>query len=151
MYVFLPSSQSSLSEFHKALTAEAWDAWMPKFRKTDGDIQIPRFKLEYEQSLNASLKALGMAIAFDAGRADFTGMLESRGNAYLNEVKHKTFVEVNEEGTEAAAVTSAEMRVTSARIEPQRFSMVVNRPFFVVIRDNATGTNLFMGSIGDPQ
>ena len=117
-----------------------------------GRIVLPRFRLEYQSSLKQSLAALGMGIAFDAGRANFTGMFNAPGaNAYVNDVVHKTFVDVNEEGTEAAAVTSVEMRVTSA-MEPERpFEMIVNRPFFFAIRDEKTGLILFMGSIVNPE
>ncbi|HWC76682.1 MAG TPA: serpin family protein [Blastocatellia bacterium] len=150
MYIFLPAEGSSLAEFHSQLTAENWQSWMSRFTPTDGDIMIPRFKMEYEIELNDALKALGMGPAFDPGAADFTNMLQSSERAYIRKVKHKTFVEVNEEGTEAAAVTSAEIAITSARRPPKRFSMVVDRPFFCAIRDNQTGSLLFMGSITDP-
>ena len=124
---------------------------MKQFNETEGDIALPRFKVEYTVTLNDALKALGMGVAFDEGRANFRGMIESSGNVYISQVKHKTFAEVNEEGTEAAAVTSTEMRATSAMRPRQRFRMVVDRPFFCAIRDNTTGTVLFMGSITDPQ
>jgi serpin B len=93
-----------------------------------------------------------MGVAFDSGQADFSGMMETSGQrVYISRVKHKTFAEVNEEGTEAAAVTSTEMRTTSMQAPRRRFRMVVDRPFFCAIRDNTSGTILFMGSIYDPQ
>jgi serpin B len=151
-YVFLPASSSSLGAFEKSLTEANWQQWMTQFHATDGDISLPRFRVTYEATLNDALKALGMGTAFDESRANFSGMIQMGGqNVYISRVKHKTFAEVNEEGTEAAAVTSTEMRATSMRIEPQRFRMVVDRPFFCAIRDNATGAVLFMGSIYDPQ
>jgi serpin B len=97
-----------------------------------------------------ALKALGMSVAFDPQSADFSAMHEGTDNVYISTVKHKTFVEVNEEGTEAAAVTSVGMGTTSIREQPERFNMVVDRPFFVAIRDNSTGTVLFMGTIVQP-
>jgi serine protease inhibitor len=151
-YVFLPTPSSSLAAFEKSLTEANWQQWMPAFRATDGDLSLPRFRVTYEATLNDALKALGMDVAFDAGRADFSGMIQTGGqNVFISSVKHKTFAEVNEEGTEAAAVTSTEMRATSMRREPQRFRMIVNRPFFCAIRDNTSGAVLFMGSIYDPQ
>ncbi|HEX8185290.1 MAG TPA: serpin family protein, partial [Blastocatellia bacterium] len=111
---------------------------------------LPRFKVEYEVTLNDALKALGMEPAFDASRANFSGMAQAGQNVYISKVKHKTFVEVNEEGTEAAAVTSTEMRATSAMRPRDRFRMVVDHPFFCAIRDNTTGTVLFMGAILEP-
>lgn len=151
-YVFLPSASSSLGAFEKSLTEASWQQWMGQFRATDGDISLPRFRVEYEATLNDALKALGMGIAFDEGRANFSGMIQTQGqNVYISRVKHKTFAEVNEEGTEAAAVTSTEMRTTSMAVPRQRFNMVVDRPFFCAIRDNTSGAVLFMGSIYDPQ
>ena len=150
MYVFLPAKTNSLDKFHKSMTSANWDDWTTSFHQTEGSVKLPRFKVEYEVSLNDALKALGMGVAFDEGRADFSGMIQSAERVYISRVKHKTFAEVNEEGTEAAAVTSTEMRATSAMRPRQPFQMVVDRPFFCAIRDDATGTVLFMGSIFDP-
>lgn len=150
MYIFLPAQGSRLDEFQKELTAANWESWMKQFAETKGDISVPRFKVEYEIGLNDALKALGMGLAFDANRADFSGIVQGSERAYISRVKHKTFAEVNEEGTEAAAVTSVEMRTTSARIQ-KTFQMIVDRPFFCAIRDNKTGTLLFVGSITDPR
>jgi serpin B len=150
MYIFLPQKGTSLSEFQKGLTAANWEAWMKEFRESEGDVVLPRFKVEYEVTLNDALKALGMEPAFDASRANFSGMAQAGQNVYISKVKHKTFVEVNEEGTEAAAVTSTEMRATSAMRPRDRFRMVVDHPFFCAIRDNTTGTVLFMGAILEP-
>lgn len=150
MYIFLPARSTSLVEFQKNLTAANWEAWMSGFVETKGEIAVPRFKVEYEIGLNDALKALGMGIAFDPDRANFTGIGQTSGNAFISRVKHKTFAEVNEEGTEAAAVTSVEMSVTSVMQPRKSFRMIVDHPFFCAIRDNKTGTVLFMGSIVDP-
>jgi serine protease inhibitor len=150
MYIFLPQKDTTLSGFQKSLSAASWEGWMREFQQSDGDIILPRFKIEYEVTLNDALKALGMEPAFDASRANFSGMTAGPQNVYISKVKHKTFVEVNEEGTEAAAVTSTEMRATSAMRPRDRFRMVVDHPFFCAIRDNQTGTILFMGAISEP-
>ena len=150
MYVFLPTTVTTLNDFQKNLTAANWDTWMKQFVQTQGDISVPRFRVEYEIGLNESLKALGMGVAFDPARANFTGIVQGPENAFISKVKHKTFAEVNEEGTEAAAVTSIEMRVTSVMRPPKTFRMIIDHPFFFAIRDNKTGTILFMGSIVDP-
>ena len=150
MYIFLPKA-AGLAGFNKKLSTASWESWMKEFKEQEGDLSLPRFKIEYEITLNDALKALGMAVAFDGGRANFRGMIESTQNVYISQVKHKTFAEVNEEGTEAAAVTSTEMRTTSVMRPRQKFQMVVDRPFFCAIRDNTTGTILFMGSITDPK
>jgi serine protease inhibitor len=150
MYIFLPKA-AGLAAFQKNLSTANWESWMKAFNEMEGDLSLPRFKIEYEITLNDALKALGMGVAFDGGRANFRGMIESAQNVYISQVKHKTFAEVNEEGTEAAAVTSTEMRTTSVMRPRQKFQMVVDHPFFCAIRDNTTGTVLFMGSINDPK
>ena len=125
---------------------------MEQFRAMDGAISLPRFRVEYEATLNDALKALGMGMAFDERRANFAGMIQTQGQIVsISRVKHKTFAEVNEEGTEAAAVTSTEMRTRALGMPRQRFTMVVDRPFFCAIRDNTTGAVLFLGSIYDPR
>ena len=152
MYVLLPDEQTSLDQFEQDLTPENWDMWMKNFGFTPGDVMLPRFKVEWESSLKEALKALGMAEAFDPGRADFSLIAEPQlGNRlFISQVKHKTFCEVNEEGTEAAAVTSVVGSVTSVQQPRERFSMKVDRPFFFAIRDNLTGVLLFMGSVTNP-
>ena len=149
LYVFLPNRDSSLMALSQLLTAENWQTWIPQFRVIPGMIVLPRFKIAYEVELNEVLKALGMGVAFDEQRADFEGMLASPPQLFISKVKHKTFAEVNEEGTEAAAVTSVEMFTTSA--PAQTFRMIIDRPFLCAIRDNTTGTLLFLGAILEPE
>jgi serine protease inhibitor len=98
--------------------------------------------------LNDALKSLGMRTPFDPQTANFGAMLRITANVYISTVKHKAFAEVNEEGTEAAAATSTEIRVVSMQ---RPIEMIVNRPFFFAIRDNATGAVLFLGSINNPR
>ena len=148
LYVFLPKPNTNLADFQKTLTAENWQTWMKIFSKREGSIQLPRFKMDYEIDLKNSLSALGMSVAFDPSKADFSDL--STTATRIDEVKHKTFIDVNEEGTEAAAVTSVGIRATSIQQEVAPFVMIVDRPFFCVIRDNKTGEILFMGSINDP-
>jgi len=152
MYVFLPDKSTTLDQFQRNLTVEDWETWMKGFRVAPGEVMLPRFKIEYEVDLNDVLKALGMAEAFDPHRANFSGIaqLSQAERIYISKVKHKTFAEVNEEGTVAAAVTAVEAQVTSVQLPQENFIMKVDRPFFVAIRDNLTGTVLFMGSIVDP-
>ncbi len=144
MYIFLPRLNSNLETFLQQLTPENWNKWMQEFRKTNCIIEIPRFKMEYKVELKSTLIALGMGGIFDISKADFSRMTTDN-NVAVDSVKHKTFVEVNEEGTEAAAVTSIELP------RGLSFQMNVNRPFFCAIRDHTTGTILFMGTIVDPQ
>ena len=143
MYIFLPNHDSNLDEFLSSLSAENWANWLSQFSpvRENSMMIIPRFKLEYEASLNDTLKALGMDIAFGSG-ADFSGMGPS---LFISEVRHKAVVEVNEEGTEAAAVTVV-VGVTSL---PPIFR--VDRPFFFVpFTTLKTETILFMGTVTEP-
>ena len=151
MYIFLPDGESDLNSFLENLNAENWENWMSRFHGQDVSLVMPKFKLEYERKLNDTLKALGMDIAFAPNLADFSRMapLEILGkNLYIGEVLHKTFVEVNEEGTEAAAVTSVGVRATS--VPPPPIPFTIDRPFFFAIRDNQTKTVLFMGVLMEP-
>lgn len=149
MYIFLPARDSNLNTFLGTLNPENWENWMSQFREQEISLRMPKFKLEYgTKELNDALTTLGMGIAFDANRADFSRMasLEDLGqNLYIDKVSHKTFIEVNEEGTEAAAVTVVGIVKTSL---PPQFT--VDRPFFFAIRDNETGTVLFMGTVVAP-
>ena len=148
MYIFLPNQGVSLKTFYEKLNAENWQQWMNQFNNFDNSgggvlISLPRFKLEYAIDLKDTLKALGMEIAFTK-EANFSGMTPS--SIWIDKIQHKTFVEVNEEGTEAAAVTNVTSGVRSGPIE-----MNVNRPFFLAIRDNQTGNILFVGSVVEPK
>jgi len=144
MTIFLPHPQKDIDSLIAEFTKENWDNWINSFSKDSGNVYIPKFTLEYGIKLNDVLKALGMEIAF-CPSADFTRMYKP-GGIWIGKVKHKTFVKVNEEGTEAAAVTSVEMRVVSV----SGFYMRVDRPFVFVIRENKSQTILFMGKIVEP-
>lgn len=111
---------------------------------------LPRFTLEYENSLNQALTDLGMGVAFQPGKADFSGMAatDTAADIYISDVKHKTFVQVDEAGTEAAAVTSVEISVTS--MPAYDFELKFDRPFFYAIQDSKTGAIVFMGTVFDP-
>lgn len=148
MYIFLPGPDQTLADLYGRLTPEAWSSWAGQFREIEGMVGLPRFKFEYESTLNDALKSLGMEIAFDDTAADFSAMRPTPPRLYIAEVKHKTFVEVNEKGTEAAAATSVEIAAESAPAE--WFSLIADRPFFFSIVDNKTGSILFMGSVTDP-
>jgi serpin B len=143
MYIFLPEPSSNLDEFLEDLNAENWKSWLSQFREElDLRLIMPRFKLEYQVLLNDALKALGMEIAFIPYVANLSGIAPL---LFIEKVIHKTFLEVNEEGTEAAAVTLVGLPPASG---PRPF--VVNRPFFFTIHDNWTNTILFMGTVTEP-
>jgi serpin B len=147
LYVFLPQPEQSIDDFLQTLNIENWNQWMQRFTLKKGKIELPRFKLEYDVELNPILKKLGMTSSFNPNQANFSKLSPSE-DLFVSIVKHKTFLDVNEEGTEAAASTAIGMRTTS--IEPSPFEMIVNRPFFCAIRDNQTDTILFMGVIYNP-
>lgn len=147
MFVFLPSEDKDLKEIIDNLDAENWGNWMDSFEETKSvDIKLPRFNYAYEIKLNEVLTEMGMGIAF-TGAADFTG-INRQGGLSIDYVKHKSFIEVNEEGTEAAAVTVVAFERTSAG--PQKVPFYVNRPFFYAITEKDTGAILFMGTVKNP-
>jgi serpin B len=123
-----------------------------ELRMKTGSIALPRFKLEDKLELNEILKGMGMASAFNPQQADFGGIAALvDGNIYLSKAMQKTYVEVNERGTEAAAVTKIEISATGAQVVDDRFQFEANRPFFFTISDQDTGLILFMGSVSDPR
>ena len=149
MCIFLPDKKSNITAFINSLTPESWSEWREQFRKEEGHLGLPRFKVEYKTELSDLLKAAGMPCAFEDNCADFKKMIEQ--NAMISRVLHKTYLEVNEKGTEAAAATAIEMSVTSAPMNPKPpFDMICDRPFVVAIRDEKTNAILFVGAIVDP-
>jgi serine protease inhibitor len=145
MYVFLPDSGVPLADFD-------WRAWMGQFDDVEMRLGLPKFHIEYQTTLNEPLQALGMDVAFDPHRADFSRMLPRSflrdTNVCISTVVQKTYVDVDEQGTEAAAATGVLMvQTTSAHREPE---MIVDRPFVAAIRDDRTGLILFLGQINDP-
>lgn len=150
MEVFLPREDVSLKEFEEMLTFENWQEWRGNFAETEGTILLPKFKLEYEVELKETLESLGMPSAFNEN-ANFSKMIQEAQEIAISSVKQKTFIDVNEEGTEAAAVTSVEMETAAMQPMYDPFHMEVNRPFYLFIVDEKTDVILFMGSIKNPQ
>lgn len=147
MTIVLPREHANLDSLASELSPELWQNWRVASEEYEVELALPRFKMAYKVELKKILKALGMEIAFAPGVADFNRLLVERDDAYINEVRHKTFVEVNEEGTEAAAVTSVGVEITSA---PKIVSFRVDRPFIFAIHDLVADTILFIGKIVDP-
>jgi serine protease inhibitor len=150
MYIFLPREKEGLGGLVAGLGPEVMDRLFDAFSERKGEIVLPRFKIEFENSLTKVLKLLGMGPAFSPG-ADFSGMVVPPSTAAISEVIHKTFIEVNEEGTEAAAVTAVRMVATAMPNRDENFSLVCDHPFLVAIRDDVTGSVLFLGAIYDPK
>jgi serpin B len=150
MLVLLPRPGLPLGDFLPTFDTRRWASLKYACGPRDGTIVLPRFTLEYEANLNEPLKALGMRAAFDGERADFSAMCDIP-NIGIDEVKHKTYLEINEEGTEAAAVTSVRLIVLGAfDDDDEPFRMVVDRPFFCAILDHHSDTILFMGAVVEP-
>ena len=110
---------------------------------------LPRFEARFDESVKAALIAAGMPTAFDRTRADFSG-IASGPRLAMDDVAHATYLRVDEEGTEAAAVTAVKIVVTSARIEPKVPEIVFDRPFLATLRDRKSGAVLFFGRIANP-
>ncbi|WOV87879.1 serpin family protein [Sporosarcina oncorhynchi] len=149
MTVVLPDENLGLEDFKRTLSTENWGLFLTAFNEREGTILLPKFKMEYETELNGALEALGMPSVFTES-ADFSHMVEGDANLFISTVKQKTYIDVNEEGTEAAAVTGVQVGVTSAPADGP-FHMEMNRPFFLMITDEETGVVLFVGYVANPQ
>ena len=146
MVIMLP--KTTFSAFLGQLTHATWNSWMKSFAEMQGTLLLPKFKIEYKTSLSKTLSALGMANAFSES-ADFSGMRKQK-DLFISDVIHKTYIDVNEQGTEAAAVTSVSVGITSIGEPKKTFLMEVNKPFFFAITDTQSGEILFMGGINNP-
>ncbi len=147
MVFVLPRQGVEMDELIATLNAANWDNWLQQLNKTEINQKLTRFKLEYEKELIPTMSALGMQSAFDSQRADFS-LINAAQNLYIGLLKQKTFVKVDEEGAEAAAVTVVGMKLTAAMPEIQ---MTLDRPFLFMIKEKSTSCVLFMGRIGHPQ
>ena len=148
MTILLPKEGKSLRDVVATLTADSWQVALAGATARSVELQMPKFTLRWEALLNDPLQALGMRQAFQGDVADFTRMSRDAGNhLYISKVKQKAFVDVHEDGTEAAAVTSVEIRVTCA-CGPQVIR--IDRPFVFAIRERLSGTILFLGKIVRP-
>lgn len=145
MTVILPNENVTVGTVIDELESPAWNDWVASFRIDSVFFGLPKFEMEYEKELNDVLKDLGMARAFNAGAADFSNLIQG-GGVWIDQVKHKSFIEVNEQGTEAAAVTS----VAVIESIPDIPIMVMNRPFLFVIRENRSNSILFIGKMINP-
>jgi serpin B len=159
MEILLPSKSSSLGALEAQLTAEHWTGWQAQYAPRPGKIELPRFELKSNYRLNGPLQALGMTRAFRSDGPDaaqFTGMFSSAaaqagaGSFFISSVLQSTYWKVDEEGSEAAAVTTTGITATAVARPVQPFQMIVDRPFFCVIEDRRSGALLFVGAIYDP-
>jgi serpin B len=147
MVVLLPDTHEGIEELAANVSAETFAAWTSKMDERD-DVQVtlPKFKVEAEFDLGATLQAMGMGEAFTPGSADLSGMDGSR-SLFISKILHKAVIEVNEEGSEAAAATGVGFGVESVSIGTE---VNADHPFMYFIRDNASGSVLFLGRMMDP-
>ena len=145
MTIALPREPGGIDSLVAGLTEERWNRWTAALDSVALEVHLPKFTLTYELTMNAALKALGMPSAFcDSGHGDFARM-NPTGQLCITDVRHKAFVDVNEEGTEAAAATAVGIGIVS--LPP---SVVVDRPFVFAIRERLSGTILFLGRVMNP-
>lgn len=148
MTILLPRAGESVNALVAELTPSSWAGAVGSLAPAEVVLSMPRFTLRWEAELKDALASLGMPTAFVPRAADFTRLSPTLGRElYISYVKQKTFVDVNEEGTEAAAVTGVGVGVTSV---PQRITVEVNRPFVFALRERLSGTILFLGKVSSP-
>lgn len=145
MVVVMPAPGRTLDELAASLTPERWDQWMAGLNSGRLLLEMPKFRFDFSEKLNDALTAMGMGVAFVPLVADFGRITTSRNDLYISRVVHKTFIDVHELGTEAAAATAVGIAVTS--LPP---SITIDRPFLFAIRERTSGAILFIGRVGDP-
>ena len=151
MRVYLPREDKEIEDFVSELRNDGLNDWKGKFNSKSVNLALPKFKIEYDTSLKNTLQKLGIKDAFLPGIADFGEMVPvSSKEVYIGDIKHKTYIDVSERGTEAAAVTSIEIVDTAMPEAEKIYEMVVDRPFFFTIEDTQNDLYLFMGTILNP-
>ena len=148
MVIFLPKKSNALNEFEKILTQDNLTQWLSKIHKREVVVFVPKFKMTSQFSLASVLQSMGMTDAFSSD-ANFSGM-DGKRDLFISAVIHKAYVEVNEEGTEAAAATGVVMRLTSVGPTPIPVFRA-DHSFLFLIRDNLTGSILFIGRVANPK
>ena len=153
MLVILPK-ENNLAQLESSFSKEKLDAWKKNMTNEKVQVTLPKFKFEEKYFMKDDLKAMGMPTAFDGSRADFTGMWTRQNdeNLYISQVIHQTFIEVAENGTEAAAATAVIMaETTSIRVEEPPKIFTADHPFIFIIQEKDSGNILFMGRMSDPR
>jgi len=148
MLVLLPKKTDGLPDLEKRLTPENLGKWTNGLSKQEVEVFLPRFRVTSRFDLGRALSSMGMVDAFDRRKADFSGMDGKPGWLYIGVVAHKAFVDVNEEGTEAAAATGVGMKMAALPVRTPVFR--ADHAFFFLIRHNPSGSILFMGRVLDP-
>ncbi|MFX0100699.1 MAG: serpin family protein [Candidatus Hodarchaeota archaeon] len=148
MVIFLPSSRDGLPSLEQALTAEKMEGWLDQLRPNLAKVYVPRFTMTLGFSAKKMLEALGMKSAFSIEDANFLGMTEEP-SYFIEDVIHKAYVRVDEQGTEAAAATA--MPATATGPPPKIVTFMADHPFMFLIRDVKTSTVLFLGRVNKPE
>ena len=150
MVIFLPNTTTGIAELGKSLDYKYYQEIIGSLQSTDVRLSLPKFKMDFRFELGNTLSQMGMPLAFSKDGADFSGMTGNR-NLCISKVIHQAFIKVDEKGTEAAAATVVIMKYTMAphHVEPKIFN--ADHPFVFLIKDNATGSILFMGKIMKPE
>jgi serine protease inhibitor len=149
MYCFRP--EKSLDLLIQELKKTAWTELTASLRPSEGSVALPKFKLEYGATLKEPLVKLGLGIAFDRDHADFSRITDDAHGLYISDVLHKAYLEINEEGSTAAAVTGIQMKTTAIISPKERFNLVFDHPFLLAIADTQTGVIIFLGMIANPK
>ena len=147
MVLLLPDESKTVEDLVDILDIEQWNEWLSGLDTLGINLQMPKFKYEYKTLLNDPLTAMGLGVAF-TGAAEFPYLVEETNDLFISRVIHQTFIDVNEKGTEAAAVTVVEIRETSVPEEPPLLKL--DRPFLYVIREKTSNAIVFMGKVGRP-
>ena len=150
MVIILPITTDGIKELGKSLDYKYYQEIIEALQSTDVGLSFPKFKMDLQLELSTTLSQMGMPLAFSPESADFSGMTGKR-DLFISKVIHQAFVKVDEKGTEAAAATAVVMSMGSAphHVEPKIFN--ADHPFVFLIKDNTTGSILFMGTIMKPE
>jgi serine protease inhibitor len=147
MIILMPNHDISINDIVNGLTKETWDDWINSYGEQEVLVGLPKFKFEFEDSLNNPLADMGMGVAFIPGVANFS-KINPANDIYISMVKQKAYIDVNEKGTEAAAATVVQMELTAL---PEKKYFIVNRPFMFVIKEKDTNSIIFIGRVMKPE
>lgn len=149
MFILLPDQVDGLAAIESALTLKQLTQWLNNLQERDVEVFLPQFKISHSFKLNETLKTMGIVDAFDERHANFAGMDGNDQWLYITAVLHKAFIDVNEEGTEAAAATAVVMKARSMPMPTPIFR--ADHPFIFLICEKSTGSILLLGRVVHPQ
>ena len=156
----MPRNDKTVDDLQSEMTEENWSDWASSFYMGESRLKLPRFEIEWEgvnsedKGMNETLEAMGIIDAFSPAYADLSGIADISPDLrlYISRVLHKTYIEVNEEGTESAAASLIEIGIIIDGDSDglPSFNINVNRPFIFVIHDRCNGAVLFIGKVTNP-